>query len=100
MHPLRCFRRASIALAALLVASLGIVATPAHALKVMTYNLLAYPGNNFALRDTSFQRILLAIHPDVLVVQEINTPDTAGVNHFFRSVLDVVYPGEYTVGPF
>lgn len=84
-------------LAAALVASL-LLPGPAAAVKVMTYNALNYPGASGAVREPSFRTVFQAIHPDVVVMQEMQSQ--VGVDQFKANVLDVVFPGEYVGGPF
>lgn len=63
-----------------------------HQLKIMTYNLLNYPGTDTSVRNPHFRTIVNAVNPDILVVCEI-TSQTA-VNSFLSNVLNsgsVVY---------
>lgn len=71
---------------------------PALAVKVMTYNALNYPGASGSVREPSFRTVFQAIHPDIVVMQEMQSQ--AGVNQFKTNVLDAVFPGEYLGGPF
>ncbi|MBL0061930.1 MAG: endonuclease/exonuclease/phosphatase family protein [bacterium] len=64
----------------------------------MTYNLLNYPGNNSASRNPEFRKILHAIDPDVLIVQEMQS--SSGVNEFLNQVLNSGQPGAYSSAPF
>lgn len=57
-----------------------------HQLKIMTYNLLNYPGIDTSVRNPHFRTILNAVNPDILVVCEI-TSQTA-VNSFLSNVLN------------
>lgn len=72
---------------------------PAEAIKVLDYNILNYPAASGALREDEFRTIMTAIHPDILVVQEVTGATSAGMNQFLNNVLNVAYPGEYAVGP-
>lgn len=56
-----------------------------HTLKLMTYNLLNYPGNSPEIRNQYFSVTLSAANPDILVVQEMLSQ--AGVNLFLNNVL-------------
>jgi hypothetical protein len=85
----RIFR--TLALSAVLVPAL---AAPASALRVMTYNLLNYSSG----RTAQFQLILDQTQPDVLVAEEVIS--VGGANAFLNTVLNVVDPGEWTLGPF
>ncbi len=81
-------------IASLLAAVLiPLAAAPAHALRVMSYNLLNYSSG----RTTQFRTVLEATQPDVLVVEEI-TGGVTSVNTFLAGVLDVVNPGEWVAG--
>ncbi len=81
----------------LIVAALGLAAlaaaAPAHALRVVSWNLFNYPAYNLASRQPSFRTVMAAINADVLVVQEINSQ--AGVDSFQTNVLNVVEPGQW-----
>lgn len=70
-----------------------LLAAPAQALRVMSYNLLNYSGG----RTTQFRLILEETQPDVLVVEEI-TGGVSSVNVFLADILDVVNPGEWVAG--
>lgn len=78
-----------------LVALLAIplLAAPAHALRVMSYNLLNYSGG----RTTQFRTVLQEAQPDILVVEEI-TGGVGSVNVFLSDILEVVNPGEWAAG--
>lgn len=79
-------------LLAALLAALATV-TPAHALRVATWNLELYSSTNIAARQASFRTAFAGLNPDVLIVQELN--NAAGKDSFFVNVLDVVQPGEW-----
>ena len=66
--------------------------------RVMTYNLLNYPGNNSAARNPEFRKILRYADPDVVVVQEMIS--SAGVSEFLNNVLNAGQPGTYSNAPF
>ncbi len=66
--------------------------------RVMTYNLLNYPGNNSATRNPEFRKILRYVSPDILVVQEMIS--AAGVSGFLSNVLNSGQPGTYSSAPF
>ncbi len=66
--------------------------------RVMTYNLLNYPGNNSATRNPEFRKILHYVNPDILVVQEMIS--AAGVSGFLSNVLNSGQPGTYASAPF
>lgn len=76
-----------------LAAQLALVA-PAHALRVVTWNLLQYPDYNLAGRQPSFRTVMANINADVLIAQELL--GQAGVDSFQNNVLNVVEPGQWT----
>ena len=80
--------------AALLAAQLALGAGPAHALRVVTWNLLQYPDYNLAGRQPSFRTVMANINADVLIAQELLSQ--AGVDSFQTNVLNVVEPGQWT----
>ena len=59
----------ALSVAALLV----IAATPAHAIRVLNWNLLNYPGTSAAARDTNYRKIILNIRPDLIVTEEMTS---------------------------
>jgi len=67
-------------------------------LKIMTYNLLNYPGTDTTTRNPYFRTIMQAVNPDILVVQEVTSH--AGVNGFLNNVLNSVYPSTFSAGTF
>lgn len=85
---------------ALLFATLGIVLTApaAHALRVVDYNILNYPGSSGPTRDPNYRTVLAPLDVDVLVTEEQNSQ--AGVDEFLNSVLNTMEPGEWAATPF
>lgn len=74
---------------------IGVAATPAWGVKIVTYNLLNYSSG----REAYFKTILNAIQPDVLIAQEVN--NQAGMTYFLNNVLNAVDgPGGYTAATF
>ncbi len=65
--------------------------------KIMSYNLLNYPGTDTTTRNPYFRTTIESVVPDILVVQEITSQ--AGVNGFLNNVLNVVSSG-YAAGSF
>lgn len=57
-----------------------------HQVKIMTYNLLNYPGTDTAVRNPHFRTVVNSTNPDVLVVCEMLSQ--AGVNSFLTKVLN------------
>jgi endonuclease/exonuclease/phosphatase family metal-dependent hydrolase len=72
--------------------ALGCAAPPAHALRVVTYNLHDYPSD-LPIRQPHLRTVMAAINADALIAQELNDP--AGVDSFLTNVLDVVQPGQW-----
>ena len=71
-------------------------ATPAHALRVATWNLLAYAAGNGSItpRQADFRTVMAGLDPDILIVQEMNVG--AARDSFLYGVLDLVQPGQWT----
>ena len=90
--------RLAPALAALLCAGLWAAPRPAHALRVVTWNLFAYPEYNLATRQPYFRTVMANIGADVLIVQELNSD--AGRDSFLTNVLNVVEPGQWAASAF
>jgi endonuclease/exonuclease/phosphatase family metal-dependent hydrolase len=80
----------SIAIAVCLATS------PAHALRVMTYNLHAYPSD-LGNRQQPLRTVMGAINADVMIAQELNSE--AGRDSFFLNVLGVAEPGQWAESP-
>lgn len=74
--------------------ALACAAPPAHALRVVTWNLLQYPGLSLSTRQPHFRTVMAAINADVVIVQELDS--AAGADSFLTNVLNVVQPGEWT----
>lgn len=70
----------------------------ALAVRVVTYNILNFPGSTGPEREDDFRIVMQEIDPDVLVVQEILSQ--YGVDEFLDDVLNHESPGEYAAGPF
>src|SRR5580765_4611864 len=79
--------------AALLLA----LAAPAHALRLIDWNVLNYPGTTGATRDPFYRTVLAPLSPDVLVTEE--TTSQAGVTEFLGS-LNVMEPGQWSAATF
>ncbi len=62
---------------------------------IMTYNILNYPGTDSNIRNPEFKKIVDAVQPDILVVQEILSQ--SGVDEFLTDVLDA---NKYNAGTF
>lgn len=90
-------RRPLAALVASVLAGVILSATlavPAHALRVVTWNLLQYPATNLAARQPHFRTVMANLQADVLIAQELNS--VAGADSFRLNVLDVVQPGQWS----
>jgi len=70
----------------------------ALALRVVTYNVLNFPGSTGTSRLDDFRTVLEELDPDVLVVQEMLS--SSGMNQILNSALNYYAPGEYAAGPF
>lgn len=71
---------------------------PQNQVKIMTYNLLNYPGSDTTFRNPYFRTVISNTLPDVLVVQEMQTQ--AGVDGFLNNVLKASTSIKYTSGLF
>ena len=91
---------AARALAVRVGSALGLVATlvaPAHALRVVDYNILNYPGTSATVRNPLFRTILNPVAADVLVTEEMSSASSA--DDFLNNVLNVMEPGQWARGP-
>jgi hypothetical protein len=86
---------ASRLLSVLCIAALA--ATPAHALRVVSHNILNYPGSTGATRDPFYRTILAPLSPDVFVAEEMTS--AAGCTEFLGS-LNTMEPGQWANVPF
>ena len=57
--------------------------------RVVTYNILNFPGNDYTTRLPYLRTVVKNIQPDVLVVQEMQSQN--GVNYFLSDVLNSQY---------
>src|SRR5512143_3116916 len=64
----------------------------AHALRVVDYNVLNYPGSSGAARDPNFRIVLAPLDADVIVTEEQTSQ--AGVNEFLNGVLNTMDPAD------
>jgi hypothetical protein len=90
--------RSRLAGAFTFAALLLIAATPAHALRILDYNILNYPGTTGPARNAYFRTIIQPIHPDLVVTEE--TLSQAGVSLFLSDVLNTLEPGQWAAMPF
>jgi endonuclease/exonuclease/phosphatase family metal-dependent hydrolase len=86
-------RRTLSPLPALLVALLALfAASPAHALRVATWNLHEYPQTNGSARHPAFRTVVAGLNADALIVQELSSQ--AGADSFLYNVLQVAEPAK------
>lgn len=74
-----------------------LLATPAHGLRVVNYNILNYPGTTGATRDPLFRTILAPLNADIICVQEMQSD--AGCTQFLNS-LNTMEPGQWARAAF
>ncbi len=86
-------------LALLVVAvALPVLASPAAAIRIASYNLLNY-DNQSATRNPAFRTVIQNMPTlDVIAVQEVQ--DSAAINGFRNNVLNVVEPGQWSLATF
>jgi len=89
--------RAPCLAASALLATLVAGPSPAHALKVATWNLIDYPNNNPTGRAPSIRAVMGALDPDVIVLQELKA---GGRDSFLVNVLDLDQPGQWAAGTY
>ncbi len=82
-----------------LVAALAalVASTPAHALRLVNYNILNYPGSTGSARAVHFRTILAPLAADIIVAEEITS--TAAPTQFLNEVLEVMEPGQWGTMP-
>ena len=73
------------------------VAPPAHALRVVDWNILNYPGSTGPARDPLYRTVLAPLGADVLVTEEMTSQ--AGVTEYLNS-LNTLEPGQWDAAPF
>ena len=56
---------------------------PAHAVRVVDYNILNYPGTTGAARDPLYRQILSPLGPDIVCTEEMTSD--AGCTEFLNS---------------
>jgi endonuclease/exonuclease/phosphatase family metal-dependent hydrolase len=81
-------------------AALLLCLTPVNsrAVRVVTYNVLNFPGTTGTQRESDFRTVIEQLDADVLFVQEMLSQ--AGVDQFLNNVLNYGSPGAYAAGPF
>jgi endonuclease/exonuclease/phosphatase family metal-dependent hydrolase len=85
---------------ALLTVALLLLLTPpdASAMRVVTYNILNFPGTTGSDREDDFRTVVAGLDADVIVVQEMLSQ--TGVNQFLNNVLNYGAPGTWAAAPF
>ena len=78
----------------LAAAAFCLATSPALALKVSTWNLLAYSESTLGPRQGYFRTVMAAMNPDILIAQELNS--TGAKDSFLVNVLGNSQPGEWT----
>lgn len=74
-------------------------AQPAHAVRVMVYNTLRYPGLNITVpRLLAFHAIVTDAAPDMIIAVEMINGGSA--LRFGLDVLDAIEPGQWAFAPF
>src|SRR2546426_4685008 len=74
------------------------LADPAHALRILDYNFLNFPGPTGPAREQYFRTILQPVSPDVIMAEEITSQ--AGVDEIVNNILNVIEPGQWAALPF
>ncbi|MBN2564338.1 MAG: endonuclease/exonuclease/phosphatase family protein [Candidatus Eisenbacteria bacterium] len=87
-----------LAITALVTALISAAPATCTAVRVVTYNVLNFPGTTGTAREDDFRTVLEELDADVLIVQEMLSQ--AGVNQFLNNVLNYGAPGTYAAGPF
>ena len=72
-----------------------LVATPAHALRVATWNLLGYDDAAVPVRRPNMIKVVPGLNPDVMIVQELLTAPAADS---FANLLKATMPGRVWKG--
>ncbi len=87
--------KAPILVAALL---LTLLSQTALGLKVVTYNILNFPGTTGSAREDDFIKVCDELEADIIVVQEMLSQ--TGTDQFLDDILNYTVPGTYAAGPF
>jgi len=83
---------------ALVLLTMLVLAQPASAVRVCTYNLYNWPDGNWMARVDDFQLIMDEIDADLVIVQEVESQ--LGANNFLLHAMNATEPGEYWFMPF
>ncbi|HVP15617.1 MAG TPA: hypothetical protein VMS88_08725, partial [Terriglobales bacterium] len=83
---------------ALLCAAALLVAAPAHALRVATWNITNYQNGHvpswITPRQGYFQTALAALNPDILITEEIGQSGSVDADSFLVN-LNAIWPGQW-----
>jgi len=88
-------RQGRLAVATALAAAFLVTASPAHALRVATWNLLGYDDAAVPARRPNMIKVVPGLDPDVMVVQELLTSPAADS---FANLLKATMPGRVWKG--
>jgi len=91
-------KRTSIYLLFFVLLAFIILPIYSEAIKVVSWNLLNFPGSTGAAREVYFRTVINKLNPDVLVVQEMLSQTE--VNQFLSKVMNYTYPGRYAAAGF
>ena len=91
--------RAHLARVVLVAFMLTLLALPAYALRVVTWNFMVYQSTNtvtpIASRQQAIRTVILAMQPDIVIGQEID--DIGGRDSLLKNVFNVLQPGHWDV---
>jgi hypothetical protein len=90
--------RTRFARVALAVLAIVVTAVPAHALRLVNYNIMFYPSVNVSGRNPYFRQVMGPLGADIVIVQELGS--AAGVDSFRTNVLNVIEPGMWSSYPY
>ncbi len=92
------FFRKLLLTAAAITAALTVNVNAQDTIKIVTYNLLNYPGSDTTTRNPYFRKTMKALNADIICVQEVNL--TSGVQGFLNNVLNAASGAGYSPGTF
>ncbi|MCK6603553.1 MAG: endonuclease/exonuclease/phosphatase family protein [Ignavibacteriaceae bacterium] len=84
--------------AVLFIAAFTVNINSQDTIKIVTYNLLNYPGSDTTVRNPYFRKTMKALNADIICVQEVGL--TSGVPGFLNNVLNAAEGGGYSSGTF
>jgi len=79
---------------------IGLILLPVYseAIKVVSWNICAFPGTTGTSREGDFRKVLEQLQPDILVVQEM--VNQFGLDQFLNNILNHSFPDTYGAAPF